>query len=257
MPEPTPEAWAQIRHDYEHTDKPLAHICAEHGITVPTMRYRMKCWEWRRRKPLIPRQGPPPVAVVQQEMAAPPTPYAAPLHATPPAFATASAHSRCFASASLFENGAQRAPMPPPQEPAPGRAQARPGWEGEEPIAIVPRLQAAAARVLPAIEATVARLASGELNSRDLEKTGRTLATLTRTLRELNALLVQHNAPLQPDDDPVPEDMDEFRDELARRIRSFIEARKNEQDAQLGQEAGPETQKGCLPNAAMDGTAGA
>ena len=227
MPEPTPDAWAQI-HDYEHTGRPLAHICAEHGITVPTMRYRMKRWEWRRRKPLIPRQGPPPVPVMQQEMAAAPAPYAVPLH-----------------------------PTPPPQEPAPGRAQARPGWEGEEPIAIVPRLQAAAARVLPAIEATVARLASGEFNSRDLEKTGRTLATLTRTLRELNALLVQHNAPLQPDDDPVPEDIDEFRDELARRIRGFIAARKNEQAARLGQEAGSETHKGCLPNAAMDGTAGA
>jgi hypothetical protein len=61
MSEPTPEAWAQIRHDYEHTDKPLAHICAEHEITIPMMRYRMKRWEWTRRKPLIPRHGPPPV----------------------------------------------------------------------------------------------------------------------------------------------------------------------------------------------------
>ena len=46
MPEPAPEAWAQIRNDYEQTDKPLAHICAEHDVTVPTVRYRMKVWAW-------------------------------------------------------------------------------------------------------------------------------------------------------------------------------------------------------------------
>ena len=63
MPEPTPEAWAQIRHDYEHTDKPLAHICTDHEITIPMLRYRMKLWDWTRRKPLIPRHGPPPVPV--------------------------------------------------------------------------------------------------------------------------------------------------------------------------------------------------
>ena len=34
MPEPAPEAWAQIRNDYEQTDKPLAHICAEHDVTA-------------------------------------------------------------------------------------------------------------------------------------------------------------------------------------------------------------------------------
>ena len=34
MPEPTPEAWAQIRHDYEHTDRQIVDICADHGITV-------------------------------------------------------------------------------------------------------------------------------------------------------------------------------------------------------------------------------
>ena len=60
-------------------------------------------------------------------------------------------------------------------------------------VSIVPRLQSAVARVLPAIEATIARLASGTLNSGDLEKAGRTLGTLTRTLRELNVLLAQHN----------------------------------------------------------------
>jgi hypothetical protein len=89
MPEPTPEAWAQIRHDYEHTDRPIVEICAEHGITAPMLRYRVKHWKWKMRKPVIPRHGPPPVPVVQQEIAAP-APNAVPiqpvLHANPPAF---------------------------------------------------------------------------------------------------------------------------------------------------------------------------
>lgn len=197
MPEPTPEAWAQIRHAYENTDQPLAHICAEHDVTVPTVRYRMRCWGWTRRKPLIPRHGPPPVPTMPQEIVT----------------------------------------LPAAQPPS----------AGEDNVAIVPRLQGAAARVVTAIDAIIARLASGTLNANDIEKSGRTLGTLTRTLRELNALLLQHNAPLEAEDDPVPKNIDEFRFELARRIRGFIEARKHEDDALAGQN-GP-------PHAAVDGPA--
>ena len=64
MPEPTPEAWAQIRYDYEHTDRPVEDICAEHGITSGTLRDRMRRWRWTRRRPPIPREGPPPVPLM-------------------------------------------------------------------------------------------------------------------------------------------------------------------------------------------------
>ncbi len=233
MPEPTPEAWAQIRHDYENTDKPLAHICADHDITIPTMRYRMKRWAWTRRKPLIPRQGPPPVPVVKQERALfSPLPLP-----SPGGGGSANAEGMSRGGVSLLPETftpprSQDARDPPP-----------PGEGGEK---IVPRLQSAVAQVLPAIETTIARLASGALNAGELEKAGRTLGTLTRTLRELNALLAQHNAPLdsaQTDDDPVPQDMDEFRYELARRIRAFIAARQKERGAQPDPGAGPEPQK--------------
>lgn len=202
MPEPTPEAWAQIRHDYEHTDRPLAHICAEHEITTPMLRYRMKRWQWRRRKPLIPREGPPAVAVIRDEFAA-----ASPL------------------------------PAPPLPPPAPG--------EGEE---IVPRLQSAVARVLPAIEATIARLAAGHQQPREMEQAARALGTLTRTLRELNALLSQHHAraealsaqPAHPQatlaDDDMPEDIDAFRIELARRIDAFVASQTSDGEEAKTQE---------------------
>jgi hypothetical protein len=251
MPEPTPEDWAQIRHAYENTDKPLAHICDDYEITVPMLRYRMKRWEWTRRKPLIPRHGPPAAAVMTQEQAPLPLP-------SPGGGGSANAEGMSrggvsFVSETFTPPRSQDARDPPPPGEREGSQQARPACEGEGKI--VPRLQAAVARILPAIEATIARLASGELNSRDLEKTGRTLATLTRTLRELNALLVQQDAPLQPDDDPVPKDMDEFRYELARRIRGFIEARKSEDGAQPGQAAGPQGAGECPPAAAVDGPA--
>lgn len=204
MLEPTPEAWALIRHAYEHTDQPLAHICDAHEITIPMLRYRMKKWDWTRRKPLVPRQGPDKVEAPADSVLHPPL-----LHPTPPVFAPAPAGD------------------PPPQEPAPGRAQARPGWESkeEEPAAIVPRLRSAVARVLPAIEATVARLAATQ-HPREMEQAGRTLGALTRALRELTALLDQHKAEAGADERPSPEEIDEFRQELSRRLRGIIEARK-------------------------------
>jgi len=70
MPDLTPDAWAQIRHDYEHSDRPVEDICAEHGISSSTLRDRMRRWRWTRRRPPIPREGPP-AATPQIEMATP------------------------------------------------------------------------------------------------------------------------------------------------------------------------------------------
>jgi hypothetical protein len=211
MPEPTPEAWAQIRNDYEHSDKPIVEICFEHEITAPMLRYRVKCWDWTRRKPFVPRHGPPPVAVTAQ--------------ASSPGEAQrkpGGADNRAPDFATLHP-GYDRAGSPElALSPQAERGEA----------AIVPQLQSAVARVLPAIEATIARLASGALSSDGLEKAGRALGALTRTLRELNGLLAQHNA--RPDDmrcehcDMPPEDADAFRNELARRIRAFVASRSKE-----------------------------
>jgi hypothetical protein len=70
MPQPTPDAWAQIRYDYEHTDRPIEDICAEHGISSGTLRDRTRRWQWRRRRPPIPRDGPPAIFVPHREVAA-------------------------------------------------------------------------------------------------------------------------------------------------------------------------------------------
>jgi hypothetical protein len=51
-----------------------------------------------------------------------------------------------------------------------------------------------------------------------------------RTLRELNALLSQHNVQAANAYDDMPEDMDAFRYELARRIRTFVASRRGDGD---------------------------
>jgi multidrug resistance efflux pump len=88
----------------------------------------------------------------------------------------------------------------------------------------VPRLQSAVARVLPAIEATLARLAAGPQAPREMEQTARALNTMMRTLRELNALLAQQQARPIPYDDDTPEDIYARRDRLAQRIDAIFQS---------------------------------
>ena len=111
-----------------------------------------------------------------------------------------------------------------------------PGDDANAPVesaaaALAPRLQSAVARVLPAIEATLAKLAASPQRPRELEQTARALGALMRTLRELNALLAQQPPPAAPYDDDMPEDIDAFRARLTRRIEAFLEAREDEAGA--------------------------
>lgn len=204
MPALTDDAWAQIRQAYEHSDRPVADICAEHGISTTTLRDRMRRWRWTRRRPPISREGP--AAMAAMTLAASEArrePGWSEIqtqtnHPTPPVLANA------------------RTVDPPPSGEG----------EASDPASIAPRLQGAVARVLPAIEAIIARLAAGPMPPREIEQTARALGTLTRTLRELNALLAQQQ-PRAADDD-MPQDMDAFRDELARRIEAFVASRSDE-----------------------------
>jgi hypothetical protein len=80
--------------------------------------------------------------------------------------------------------------------------------------------------VLPAIEATVGKLAAGPMPPREMERAARTLTSLTWTLRELNTLLIQYPAP--PADDRAPDDPDEFALDLVRRMDAFVASRRAE-----------------------------
>jgi transposase-like protein len=159
-PELTGKAWTQIRNDYEHSDRPVEDICAEHGISSGTLRNRVRRWGWTRRRPPLPREGPPPA----------PTPPVAPTLYRSPACAGGKA-----GGAASFGDQADAADA-----------------AGDRPIAA--RLQGAVARLLPAIEAAVAMLGAGPAHPRETERAARVLATLTRALRELTDQQRQHAA---------------------------------------------------------------
>ncbi len=85
---------------------------------------------------------------------------------------------------------------------------------------VVEREIAAVERVLDAV---------GAADGGEAERSARTLASVSRTLREIAALNQPDEVtpPDEADDDPIPRDIDEFRRELARRIRGFIDVRRN------------------------------
>jgi hypothetical protein len=102
-------------------------------------------------------------------------------------------------------------------------------------VSLLARLTRTAERQALDIEQRLSRpAASGPERERDV----RILAMLTRTLRDVVAMapdgLAQgtgQGAAQEAEHDPVPADMDEFRNELARRIRGFIEQRQAQKDA--------------------------
>jgi hypothetical protein len=200
MPTLTDEAWAQLRHDDEHTERPIDEICAEHGISSGTLRDRVRRWDWTRRRPAIPDEGPPPLPAPRFE---PPRAAAPPV--VPAASVPAAEHETADAAPAL--------PL------------------HVDPALIAQRLQGAVARVLPAIETTLANLAATTAHPREVERAARALAALTRTLRELNALLGRYPVPK----DEGPTNLDEFRRELARKMDAVIASRQERSDG-----AGPE-----------------
>ena len=232
MPEPTSDAWTQIRYDYEHSSRPIVDICAEHGISANTLRDRVRRWRWNRRRAPIPREGPP--ALPPRDIVSPPPVRAAnggegsgvgglgaDRTADPPTPLRLADASRSDPPHRFAGGGMELAALPPN---ASGIEDGR-GCEGDtggaaasDPAAIAPRLQSAVARVLPAIETIIARLSAGPLAPREMEQTARALGVLTRTLRELNALLAQHQTHAAVPYDDMPEDQDAFRDDLARQI---------------------------------------
>jgi hypothetical protein len=97
----------------------------------------------------------------------------------------------------------------------------------ERRAAVAARIQNAVERAMRAVERVLDKLDPAD--SAEAERAGRTLAGVSRTLRELAVanLPPEASPPDETDDDPVPSDIDEFRFELARRIRAFIEARES------------------------------
>jgi hypothetical protein len=91
------------------------------------------------------------------------------------------------------------------------------------------RLRRAVLEELRAVEAMRAKL---KRNPVDAERTARTLSSLTETLQKLQRLQCTLPETELKDDDDMPADIDEFRNELARRINAFVDSRIGESDAE-------------------------
>lgn len=121
-------------------------------------------------------------------------------------------------------------PERPPQEALPVTAQER--------AAVARRIMNAVEREMDAIERILKVITPAD--QLEAEHGARTLASLSRTLQEIAALnrpddeTPQHDT----DDDEFPRDIDEFRNELARRINELVEARRERQGRDAGRPGG-------------------
>ena len=109
----------------------------------------------------------------------------------------------------------------------------------QQRIAIAQRILTTVEREMDAIERILKTITPGD--QLEAEHGARTLASLSRTLRDIAALNrlddETPNDDAEDDDDPIPRDIDEFRNELARRIDALIEKRSGESGTTGGAEA--------------------
>lgn len=96
----------------------------------------------------------------------------------------------------------------------------------EARIALAARIHKTVERGLDAVERVLGKVDPADPS--EAERSARTLAAVARTLHEIAAFTKpdEMTPPDEADDDPVPQDIDEFRRELTRRIRGFIERRR-------------------------------
>ncbi len=182
-----PEVMTEARRLYEETLAPVEDIRAMMGLAGASFYRRVHNHGWRRRK----------------------------CHAGTSEFARSLTGS---AVAKLLTPSADlpRAPLAASNEPL----------SPQQRNALAQHIMAATRDALDAVQRVVGNIKPGDQVQND--HCARTLASISRSLRDIAALNSPDGVtpPDEADDDPVPLDMDEFRYELARRIRGFIETRR-------------------------------
>ena len=123
------------------------------------------------------------------------------------------------------------------ETPPPDAAIAAPAL-AQQRAALAVRIQNVVEREMAVVERVVNLL--GPADEAEAERTVRTLAGITRTLREIAALNQPDEVtpPNETDNDPIPRDIDEFRNELARRINALIDDRGDEESEETVEAAG-------------------
>jgi hypothetical protein len=188
----SPELEERGRYLFEKTDAKLADIAFELGIHKGTVRVVAERRGWKRYEP-PPRDVSPATRILVE---------------------TESLERRRETAQSGLE--VERAP---------------PSGAGDESESdLVARLRRAVLNELTVIESLRDRLKNEPQSRVAAERTARTLSTLTDTLQKLQRL--QCAVPASGSLYDIPADIDEFRNELARRIEAFVASRTDEGNAQ-------------------------
>src|SRR5262245_718551 len=108
-------------------------------------------------------------------------------------------------------------------------AHASPVRHSPPPGDTIMRRHRALLKELGAVEAMRAKKPQ---NPADAERTARTLSSLTETLQKLQRLQCTLPEIELKDDDDMPADIDEFRNELARRINAFVDSQTGRDDVE-------------------------
>lgn len=191
----SPELEARGRYLFEETEVAMADIAFELGIHKATVPDVAKRRGWKR--------------------------YAPPLRDVSPA-------TRILLETENLERRRETLQPAPDTERA---MTAQPdGVSGESESDLVTRLRRAVLNELTAVESLRDRLKNEPQSPVAAERTARTLSTLTDTLQKLQRL--QCALPTSGSDYDMPADIDEFRNELARRINAFVDSRAGEHDAE-------------------------
>lgn len=219
----TPELLANGRRRYEQTTESVDAIAADFGIARRTLRNLADKEGWVRY--VAPAHDLPAHARMLDEAAALEKAQAAETHAQPSAFLALplsggeNESDACSPSVEASTNLAR-----PPDAPQAGEEPLNP----EQRAAMMDRLYRSVDRELAIVEAMRARLRNTPQAAQEAERTARTLANLTATFNKLERM--RCGLP-DTDNDDIPTDIDELRQELARRIAAFMESRGDDEDA--------------------------
>ena len=236
----TDELKANIRQRYEHTSESLATMAADLGCTGQTVCNLAKREGWVRYE-APPRDLSPAAKLLAraeklagQGAAALSLPPRSGGEGRPPELA-----QQATADGVGGIDGVQEPPTPDPSPPfaarmGGGEENAARAVDVEQITDTAEALHEAARKLLADVEASRAQLAGMPQSPIDQERTARTLANLTATLQKLTPLrcrVAHSESPTDNAYDDMPADLDEFRRELARRIRIFVEGRRARRDA--------------------------
>ena len=194
----TPELLANGRRRFEHTEESVTSIAADFGIHHYSLIRLAKREGWVRHERVQ--------------------------HALPRA-----ARLLAQAEALAAQAAAEAPPTPDPSPPLATRAEG--GEQIDAPLSgTIERLYRAVLDELATVEAMHAQRGTLPARPVDAVRTAQTLSSLTETLQKIQRLRCALPSG-STDDDDMPADIDEFRNELARRIRAFIASRTDRGDA--------------------------